>query len=59
MMEEDKRHSEAKYELRDKAKAKIDEIFELVDASKTRELEITCQVSAGHVVVDYEIKGTL
>ncbi len=50
---------EVKYELRDEVKAKIDEIFELVDGSRTRELEITCQVSAGHVVVDCKIKGTL
>ena len=59
MSEEDKRHSEPKYKLRDEVKAKVDEIFELVEASKTRELVITSRISAGEVIVEYEIKGTL
>ena len=51
------KYTEPKYALRDELKTKIDEIFELVEANKTRELVITSRISAGEVEVEYEIKG--
>lgn len=59
MSETDKTYTENKYKLRDELHEKIDEIFELVDGGKTRELFINCRIEAAHVYVDYEIKGKL